>query len=119
MLLAAYVTDVATERYWGVLAAPGGVRTGLARLKKRVGRVTGLGVSETQALSYLAIHGDRGQNDLGTDLGITSGASTALVDRLERQGIAERYAHPSDRRRVVVRLTSKGHDVLRQSHDWL
>jgi len=81
--------------------------------------VTGLGVSETQALSYLAIHGDRGQNDLGTDLGITSGASTALVDRLERQGIAERYAHPSDRRRVVVRLTSKGHDVLRQSHDWL
>jgi len=39
MLLAAYVTDVATERYWGVLAAPGGVRTGLARLKKRVARV--------------------------------------------------------------------------------
>ncbi len=79
----------------------------------------GLGVTETQAVSYLAVHGDRGQTELATDLGITSGSSTALVDRLEKRGIAERYAHPSDRRRVLVRLTAKGHDVVRSSHHWL
>jgi DNA-binding MarR family transcriptional regulator len=84
-----------------------------------IAQVTGLGVTETQALSYLAIHGDRGQNDLGSDLGLTSGASTALVDRLERQGIAERYPHPSDRRRVLVRLTDQGEAVNARSHDWL
>ena len=79
----------------------------------------GLGVTETQAISYLTVFGDRGQTDLATDLGITSGSSTALVDRLERSGIAERYAHPSDRRRALVRLTAKGHAVVRSSHDWL
>lgn len=84
-----------------------------------VAQTTGLGVTETQAISYLAIHGDRGQNDLGADLGITSGASTALVDRLERQGVAERFAHPHDRRRVLVRLTDAGRLVVAQSHDWL
>jgi DNA-binding MarR family transcriptional regulator len=82
------------------------------------GRV-GLGVTEAQALSYLTVFGDRGQTDLAADLGITSGSSTALVDRLERRGIAERYAHPSDRRRVLVRLTAKGQDVVLSSHDWL
>ncbi|GAA1837886.1 MarR family winged helix-turn-helix transcriptional regulator [Microlunatus capsulatus] len=79
----------------------------------------GLGITETQAISYLTVFGDRGQTDLATDLGITSGSSTALVDRLERSGIAERYAHPSDRRRALVRLTDKGQDVVRSSHDWL
>lgn len=79
----------------------------------------GLGITETQAISYLTVFGDRGQTDLAADLGITSGSSTALVDRLERSGIAERYAHPSDRRRALVRLTAKGHAVVRSSHDWL
>ena len=79
----------------------------------------GLGITETQAISYLTVFGDRGQTDLAADLGITSGSSTALVDRLERSGIAERYAHPSDRRRALVRLTDKGQAVVRSSHDWL
>ena len=52
----------------------------------------GLGITEAQALSYLATQGDRGQNQIADDLGITSSAATALVDRLERQGVAERYA---------------------------
>jgi DNA-binding MarR family transcriptional regulator len=84
-----------------------------------IAQVTGLGVTETQALSYLAVHGDRGQNDLGSDLGLTSSASTALVDRLERQGVAERYPHPSDRRRVLVRVTDKGEAVVARSRVWL
>lgn len=79
----------------------------------------GLGITETQAVSYLTVHGDRGQNELAADLGLSSGASTALVDRLERQGIAERYPHPSDRRRTLVRLSDRGHEVVQQSREWL
>ena len=79
----------------------------------------GLGVTESQAVSYLTVHGDRGQNELAADLGLSSGASTALVDRLERQGIAERYPHPSDRRRTLVRLTARGHAVVEVSRQWL
>ena len=87
--------------------------------RQATAQMSGLGVTETQALSYLAIYGERGQNELGTDLGISSGASTALVDRLERQGVAQRYAHPHDRRRVIVRPTEKGHSLIARSHSWL
>jgi DNA-binding MarR family transcriptional regulator len=75
----------------------------------------GLGTTESQAVSSLALHGDRGQSDLARDLQLTSSASTALLDRLERQGVAERTRHPSDRRRTVVRLTERGHQIASQS----
>jgi DNA-binding MarR family transcriptional regulator len=78
-----------------------------------------LGVTDTQAVSYLAVHGERGQNELAADLGLSSSASTALVDRLEREGIAERYPHPNDRRRTLVRLTARGHAVVEVSRQWL
>jgi DNA-binding MarR family transcriptional regulator len=79
----------------------------------------GLGVTDTQAVSYLIVHGDRGQNELAADLGLSSSASTSLIDRLEGEGIAERYPHPSDRRRTLVRLTSRGQAVVEVSHGWL
>jgi DNA-binding MarR family transcriptional regulator len=89
------------------------------RYRQAISDYVGLGVTETQAVSYLTVHGDRGQNELAADLGLSSGASTALVDRLERQGIAERYPHPSDRRRTLVRLTARGYEVVTESREWL
>src|SRR4051794_29422627 len=89
------------------------------RCRQVVAACVDLGVTETQAVSYLTVHGDRGQNELAADLGISSGASTALVDRLERRGIAERYPHPSDRRRTLVRLTDRGQQMVQQSRKCL
>src|SRR3954454_21534639 len=89
------------------------------RYRQILSQHVGLGVTESQAVSYLTVHGDRGQNELAADLGLSSGASTALVDRLERQGIAERYPHPNDRRRTLVRLTARGQAVVEVGHDWL
>ncbi|TPM37938.1 MarR family transcriptional regulator [Mesorhizobium sp. B2-3-4] len=39
---------------------------------------------------------------------VTSGAMTARLDRLEKAGWIERAPHPSDRRGIVVRLTTTG-----------
>jgi DNA-binding MarR family transcriptional regulator len=78
-----------------------------------------LGTTETQALSYLAVHGESGQSDLGRALDISSSAATALVDRLERQGVAQRVQHPQDRRRSIVELTARGEAMVRESHRWL
>jgi DNA-binding MarR family transcriptional regulator len=75
----------------------------------------GLGTTESQALSFLALHGERGQSELARDLQLTSSASTALVDRLERQGVAERTRHPRDRRRTIVRLTERGRQISDES----
>lgn len=75
----------------------------------------GLGTTESQAVSSLALNGELGQSDLARDLQLTSSASTALVDRLERQGVAERTRHPRDRRRMIVRLTDRGRQIAVQS----
>ena len=79
----------------------------------------GLGTTESQALSYLAVHGESGQSAMAHDLGLTSSAATGLVDRLERQGVAERVRHPKDRRRVIIRLTGRGLAMVSESHRWL
>jgi DNA-binding MarR family transcriptional regulator len=39
---------------------------------------------------------------------VTSGAMTARLDRLEKAGLVQRAPHPSDRRGVVVQLTTNG-----------
>ena len=62
--------------------------------RQSVSDAIGLGTTESQAVSVLALHGERGQSDLARDLQLTSSASTALVDRLERQGVAERTPPP-------------------------
>lgn len=70
-----------------------------------MGRRMGLGHSEMGALEHLQ-HAEAGltPTELGGRLGLSSGAVTALVDRLERAGYAERRPNPNDRRSSVVRL---------------
>lgn len=82
------------------------------RYRLTMAALLGLGTTETQALSCLAVHGARGQSELARDLSLTSSAATALVDRLERHGAAERVRHPTDRRRTTIRLTAHGERLV-------
>lgn len=108
----------AAERFEAVRSLRAVILAG-ERYRQTFSDHVGLGLTETQAISYLVVHGDRGQHELAQDLGLSSGAATALVDRLERQNIAERYPHPTDRRRTLVRLTTRGEEVVRKSREWL
>ena len=45
---------------------------------------------------------------------VTTGAITNRVDRLEQRGLVER-AHTADRRKVLVRLTSRGFDLVERA----
>lgn len=46
--------------------------------------------------------------EVRNELGITVGAASKLVDRLERDGLVVRTAHPKDRRSSLVTLTRTG-----------
>ncbi len=48
-------------------------------------------------------------NTLGAQLGLSSGAITALVDRLEHHELVQRNRDPRDRRKVIVTLAPKAH----------
>jgi DNA-binding MarR family transcriptional regulator len=63
----------------------------------------GLSATDLEALDLLVRHGPITAGRLAELTGLTTGAVTGLVDRLERRGFARREPHPSDRRSVVVR----------------
>jgi DNA-binding MarR family transcriptional regulator len=64
-------------------------------------RRTGLGLSEMAALEHLQ-HPHGGSPPRGWAVSLSSGAITALVDRLEKTGHVERRPNPADRRSSVV-----------------
>lgn len=43
---------------------------------------------------------------------LSSGAMTNRIDRLESEGLVERHRESADRRSVLVRLTTKGQDLV-------
>lgn len=51
-------------------------------------------------------------NELAQQLLIRHNSAVGLVDRLNKQGLAEREPSPDDRRKVYLRLTAKGDRVL-------
>jgi DNA-binding MarR family transcriptional regulator len=66
-----------------------------------------LGVSRTDLHCLNAIENGGGLSagQLAQQAGLTSGAVTGVIDRLERAGFARRVSDPSDRRRVKVEVT--------------
>jgi DNA-binding MarR family transcriptional regulator len=59
--------------------------------------------AEFKAMDHLHEAGSLTASELADRLALTSGAVTALIDRLERLGWARREPHPTDRRSIVVR----------------
>jgi DNA-binding MarR family transcriptional regulator len=62
----------------------------------------GLSSTDLESLDLLIRHGPMTAGRLAERTGLTTGAVTGLIDRLERRGYARRERHPTDRRSVVV-----------------
>ncbi|MEQ0564758.1 MarR family transcriptional regulator [Amycolatopsis sp. NEAU-NG30] len=62
----------------------------------------GLHATEWYALSLLDLEGPLTSGELSARTGLTTGATTRLIDRLERAGYVRRAADPADRRKVLV-----------------
>ena len=57
-------------------------------------------------------HGQARVQEVSDDIGITVGAASKLVDRLERAGLAVRSPNPDNRRSSLVGLTADGQRAL-------
>jgi DNA-binding MarR family transcriptional regulator len=73
------------------------------RLDSVLARGIGASPMEFRAMDHLHAHGELTPGELGERLHLSSGAVTALVDRLLRLGWVERVPNPRDRRSVLVR----------------
>ena len=64
----------------------------------------GLNTTDLEGLDLIQLQCLVSAGQLAAATGLTSGAVTALIDRLERAGYVERVDDPADRRRVLVRI---------------
>jgi len=70
----------------------------------------GLSTVDLFVLNLLDIARATTPGDLARRTGLTTGAVTKLVDRLERSGLVTRRDDPTDRRRVLVSIVDAGAD---------
>jgi DNA-binding MarR family transcriptional regulator len=68
-------------------------------------QLMGINRSDSRCLDILDQHGRMTAGALAQDSGLSTGAITAVIDRLEKAGYAQRVSDPADRRRVLVELT--------------
>jgi DNA-binding MarR family transcriptional regulator len=74
------------------------------------------GLSQGRFLTLIVMN--RNPDDVGSPsflaekVGVRRATMTGLLDRLERDDLIERLAHHRDRRKIGVRLTSNGRQVL-------
>jgi DNA-binding MarR family transcriptional regulator len=64
----------------------------------------GLHTTDLECLDLISMRTQVTAGELAAATGLTSGATTALIDRLALAGYVERIADPLDRRRVHVRI---------------
>jgi len=66
-----------------------------------------LGINRTdlRCLDILDLAGRQTAGELATRMGMSTGAVTAMLDRLEKTGYVRRLRDPGDRRRVLVEPT--------------
>lgn len=75
--------------------------------RKAIGRRLGLNVADMECLSMLQIKGDSTPTQLARFTGLTTGSTTALLDRLEKAKFIKRKPNPDDRRGLMIEVNKK------------
>src|SRR3954471_4822080 len=95
-------SDDRTDAIDAILGATGDLAAARSAYGERVAQRLALAPADLAVLRRLAVEGSMTVGRIGEVTGLTTGATTRLVDRLEQAGFVRRAADPADRRRVVV-----------------
>ena len=83
-----------------------GISTVLFR--NMVGEQLGVNVTDMECLGLVFHKGLATPSELARYTGLSSGATTAMLDRLEKGGLIERQPNPEDRRGSLIVLSKSG-----------
>jgi predicted transcriptional regulator len=78
--------------------------TAVVVFHEAIGRLLGLSAVERKCIDVLRRLGPVTAGTIGEHTGLTTGAVTGLMDRLEKAGYVRRERDPHDRRKVLVQL---------------
>jgi len=74
----------------------------LTLFRNAVSEWTGLNTTDMECLRLLFLKGISTPSELARQTGLTSGATTAMLDRLEKAELIERRPNPEDRRGTLI-----------------
>lgn len=77
----------------------------------------GLSMTHFQVLAHLDRSGSVPMGSIADALGVSLSNTTGIVSRMEERGVVEREHDEGDRRRVIVRMTDAGRDVMHELGD--
>jgi len=77
----------------------------------------GLHTTDLECLDLIFLRGQASAGELARATGLTSGAMTALIDRLEKAGYVFRVADPHDRRRCQVRIRTEAIEPIKAVYE--
>ena len=73
-----------------------------------IGERLGVNVTDMECLGLIFHKGLATPSELARHTGLSSGATTAMLDRLEKSGLIERKPNPDDRRGTLITLAQAG-----------
>jgi len=79
----------------------------LDRMDEAVASRLGISRTDIRCLDILSRGTEMTPSQLAAEIGLSTGATTALVDRLERAGFVSRERDSRDRRRIFLRVTNR------------
>ena len=71
-----------------------------------IANMVGVSITDMKCLDYVDRGGDVTAGDLARLTGLTTGAITAAIDRLEKAGLARRERSETDRRKIFIRIAA-------------
>jgi DNA-binding MarR family transcriptional regulator len=74
----------------------------LTHFRNAINEWAGLNATDMECLRLLFAKGVATPSELARHTGLTSGATTAMLDRLEKAGLIERRPNPDDRRGFLI-----------------
>ena len=74
----------------------------LTMFRNAMNEWAGLNATDMECLRLLFLKGISTPSELGRHTGLTSGATTAMLDRLEKASFIERRPNPDDRRGTLI-----------------
>lgn len=96
------MTNSKTELKKRALTAVANYGAHLTLFRNAVSEWAGLNVTDMECMRLLFIKGVATPSELARHTGLTSGATTAMLDRLENTGMIERKPNPNDRRGFLI-----------------
>jgi DNA-binding MarR family transcriptional regulator len=105
------------ELLWAVSAEVRASQVAQDMVDQAVADLMGVHRTDLRCMDVLDQRGRMTAGELAEASGLTTGAVTAMIDRMERAGHVKRVRDPDDRRRVFVELTPEAKETGRELYE--